>query len=70
MVAINTFAQLLPRKYDSADFREAMQAALRTDPAAYMEARRRRFDYCRELDLLLGQLCVAGLHLQERRPQS
>jgi Asp-tRNA(Asn)/Glu-tRNA(Gln) amidotransferase A subunit family amidase len=39
----------------SADFREAMEAALRIDPAAYMEARRRRFDHCRELDLLLGE---------------
>jgi len=42
----------------SPDFRDAMRAALTIAPEAYMEARRRRFDYCRELDLLLGQDAV------------
>ena len=42
----------------SPDFRDAMEAALRITPEAYMAARRRRFDYCRELDLLLGQDAV------------
>ena len=39
----------------SPDFRTVMQAALEIAPEVYMQARRRRFDYCRELDLLLGQ---------------
>jgi Asp-tRNA(Asn)/Glu-tRNA(Gln) amidotransferase A subunit family amidase len=42
----------------SPDFRDAMEAALRIAPETYMEARRRRFDYCRELDLLLGDDAV------------
>jgi Asp-tRNA(Asn)/Glu-tRNA(Gln) amidotransferase A subunit family amidase len=40
------------------DFRDAMEGALRIEPPEYMEARRRRFDYCRELDLLLGEDAV------------
>jgi len=42
----------------SPDFRAAMESALRIEPETYMEARRRRFDYCRELDLLLGEDAV------------
>jgi Asp-tRNA(Asn)/Glu-tRNA(Gln) amidotransferase A subunit family amidase len=42
----------------SPDFRDAMESALRIEPQTYMEARRRRFDYCRELDLLLGEDAV------------
>jgi Asp-tRNA(Asn)/Glu-tRNA(Gln) amidotransferase A subunit family amidase len=39
-------------------FRSTMEAALRIDPAEYMEARRRRFDHARHLDVLLGQDAV------------
>jgi Asp-tRNA(Asn)/Glu-tRNA(Gln) amidotransferase A subunit family amidase len=35
-----------------------MEQALRIDPGDYMEARRRRFDYARHLDLLLGRDAV------------
>ena len=42
----------------SPDFRDVMQWALTIAPETYMEARRRRFDYCRELDLLLGDDAV------------
>lgn len=42
----------------SPDFRDAMESALRIEPREYMEARRRRFDYCRQLDLLLGEGAV------------
>jgi Asp-tRNA(Asn)/Glu-tRNA(Gln) amidotransferase A subunit family amidase len=42
----------------SPDFRDAMESALRIEPHTYMAARRRRFDYCRELDLLLGEDAV------------
>lgn len=42
----------------SPDFRDAMESALRIEPQTYMEARRRRFDHCRELDVLLGEDAV------------
>jgi len=42
----------------SSDFRDVMQWALTLAPETYMEARRRRFEYCRELDLLLGDDAV------------
>jgi Asp-tRNA(Asn)/Glu-tRNA(Gln) amidotransferase A subunit family amidase len=42
----------------SPDFRDAMEAALRIPAEAYMEARRRRFEYVREMDLLLGEDAV------------
>jgi len=42
----------------AADFRATMEAALRIPAEEYMAARRRRFDYTRELDLLLWEDAV------------
>jgi len=53
MVAINTFAQLLPRKYDSVDFRESFERVVRKEVARINGVVETLFDFAREPKLML-----------------
>jgi two-component system sensor kinase len=48
MVAINTFAQLLPRKYDSEDFRDAYSRVVQQEIARINAVAETLFDFSRE----------------------
>jgi signal transduction histidine kinase/DNA-binding NarL/FixJ family response regulator len=53
MVAINTFAQLLPRKYDSEDFRDAFSRVVQKEVARINNVVETLFDFARRAELLL-----------------
>jgi signal transduction histidine kinase/DNA-binding response OmpR family regulator len=53
MVAINTFAQLLPRKYDSEDFREAFFRVVQKEVARINNVVETLFDFARRAELAL-----------------
>ncbi len=53
MVAINTFAQLLPRKYDSEDFREAFSRVVQKEVARINSVVETLFEFARRPELAL-----------------
>ena len=53
MVAINTYAQLLPRKYDSQDFREAFSRVMQKEVARINNVIETLFAFARQPELLL-----------------
>ncbi len=53
MVAINTFAQLLPRKYDSEDFRDAFSRVVQKEVARINNVVETLFDFARRAELVL-----------------
>ena len=53
MVAINTFAQLLPRKYESEDFREAFSRVVQKEVTRINNVVETLFDFARRAELIL-----------------
>ena len=53
MVAINTFAQLLPRKYESEDFREAFSRVVQKEVTRINNVVETLFDFARRAELML-----------------
>jgi signal transduction histidine kinase/DNA-binding response OmpR family regulator len=53
MVAVNTFAQLLPRKYESEDFREAFSRVVQKEVARINNVVETLFDFARRAELTL-----------------
>jgi signal transduction histidine kinase/DNA-binding NarL/FixJ family response regulator len=53
MVAINTFAQLLPRKYDSDDFRDSFSETVQTEVARINRVVETLFEFARRPRLML-----------------
>lgn len=58
MVAINTFAQLLPRKYDSPDFREAFERVVQKEVARINAVVEILFEFAQQPDLVLKRADV------------
>ena len=58
MVAINTFAQLLPRKYDSADFRDAFSSVVQKEVQRINGVVETLFDFARRPELILRRVNV------------
>jgi len=54
MVAINTFAQLLPRKYESEDFRDAFSRVVQKEVARINGVVETLFDFARRAELMLS----------------
>jgi signal transduction histidine kinase/DNA-binding response OmpR family regulator len=58
MVAINTFAQLLPRKHDSPDFRDAFSRVVQTEVARINAVVETLFEFSRNPELVLERCNV------------
>ena len=58
MVAINTFAQLLPRKYDSEDFRDSFSQTVQTEVARINRVVETLFEFARRPRLILQRADV------------
>lgn len=58
MVAVNTFAQLLPRKYDSEDFRKAFADVVQKEIARINNVAETLFDFARRPRLMLQRTAV------------
>ncbi len=56
MVAINTFAQLLPRKYDSEDFRDAFSSVVQKEVQRINSVVETLFDFARKPELILRRV--------------
>ena len=60
MVAVNTFAQLLPRKYESPDFREAFGEVVQKEVARINKVVETLFDFARHPRLVLQRTSVSS----------
>lgn len=58
MVAVNTFAQLLPRKYDSQDFRETFTEVVQKEVVRINNVVETLFEFARHPRLTLKRACV------------
>lgn len=60
MVAINTFAQLLPRKYDSEDFREAFGEVVQTEVSRINNVVETLFEFARHPRVIVERSGING----------
>ncbi|MDX9976020.1 MAG: ATP-binding protein, partial [FCB group bacterium] len=60
MVAINTFAQLLPRKYDSEDFREAFGEVVQTEVSRINNVVETLFEFARHPRIIVERSGING----------